>query len=444
MALLSFIVWGPSLSAKKKGARGVIAGLYNPRNLCFVNSVAQSLASCQLFISWLQTRLSSQLSPVPTTDFSSGGRPRQNSVISQSDKRTADKHCLLDRLHELLTVLNCSHPTIDTDAFSCERLLCALKAGGWCVRVGEEQDAHEFFQLLAGLIETPAHSQSGSRLQCCGLLALQSHTDGDGADDQSCSDRIEGCFGECVSLQRATSCQLSRCLPVSRPFSAQFPFLGSLTTQLICRSCSFKCPVSCQQFVSLSLCVPTDSDRAVSFSAQRSVLSLLAHFTTPEIVTDVLCDRCHIRGRFTKRTLIGKCPPLLCLHLSRLQWLQSGQAVKITGHVVFPDRLSLDPFTLAHVVRGQAVRSWSTREVRLRLREPQYQYRLCAVLVHTGGHNDGHFFTYRLRQGSSGDRWYRVSDLLASRVQLDEVLNSCAYMLFYERCSSSKLSNSSY
>ncbi|KAG1244915.1 hypothetical protein G6F68_015254 [Rhizopus microsporus] len=76
------------------------------------------------------------------------------------------------------------------------------------------------------------------------------------------------------------------------------------------------------------------------------------------------------------------------------------------------------------------------------------QYRLCAVIVHYGSHDSGHFVTYRRKKLPTGHevrsplgdskprpatKFWRCSDEVIEEVDLEDVLQSEAYMLFYER-----------
>ncbi|KAJ8981885.1 hypothetical protein NQ317_007277 [Molorchus minor] len=61
-------------------------------------------------------------------------------------------------------------------------------------------------------------------------------------------------------------------------------------------------------------------------------------------------------------------------------------------------------------------------------------YQLAAVVVHAGDAHSGHFATYR--RGHQNSRWYYTSDVEIREVTVDEVLQSTAYMLFYEKTSS--------
>ncbi|KAI8073376.1 hypothetical protein BC940DRAFT_344025 [Gongronella butleri] len=78
-------------------------------------------------------------------------------------------------------------------------------------------------------------------------------------------------------------------------------------------------------------------------------------------------------------------------------------------------------------------------------------YRLTAVIEHHGNHDSGHFVTYRRKKLPTGQdvrlpphlidtspspsstKFWRCSDTIVEEVDLDTVLSSEAYMLFYER-----------
>lgn len=62
-----------------------------------------------------------------------------------------------------------------------------------------------------------------------------------------------------------------------------------------------------------------------------------------------------------------------------------------------------------------------------------------AVIVHHGDMHSGHFVTYRRSppaaksQKHSSQQWLWISDDTVRRANIQEVLSSCAYLLFYER-----------
>ncbi|KAG0334129.1 hypothetical protein BG000_008604 [Podila horticola] len=198
----------------------------------------------------------------------------------------------------------------------------------------------------------------------------------------------------------------------------------------------------------------------------------------------------------TKHSMIAKPPQALCLHLNRSMFMPSGQLDKNPCKVVFQPVLDFTPFTTSGYLNTVATKSMSRRgslslaetvasasssdagpTLSKSLSKPSWAYpampiehgttsskngdlngndpteqqddrilyRLRAVVVHLGSHNSGHFVTYRripsvslpLGQTSMVDesksKWWRISDEDVQIVAWDTVKNTEAYMLFYEK-----------
>ncbi|KAF0287614.1 Ubiquitin carboxyl-terminal hydrolase 30 [Amphibalanus amphitrite] len=182
------------------------------------------------------------------------------------------------------------------------------------------------------------------------------------------------------------------------------------------------CAVRWENFESLSLPLP-----AAPRLQALSLPTLLGQFSAPETVHDVKCDSCQRRGRFSKRSLVAKLPPALCLHLPRTTWQNNGQAGKRGDHVAFYETLNMFPYTYAASVTTPSPGSSPPSDSR------RHVYRLTAVIVHSGGAHSGHFVTYRRRADPTDSSWFYTSDTLVSRASASEVFSSAAYMLFYDR-----------
>lgn len=126
----------------------------------------------------------------------------------------------------------------------------------------------------------------------------------------------------------------------------------------------------------------------------------------------------------TKILLISKAPHILTIHLKRF----THGLVKLNGHVTFQERLDLRPF--------------------LDPRCPDKEsciYRLTGVVEHSGTMRSGHYVAYiRGREAKDCQKaendghcvestWYRISDTFVRKLSLSEVLQSEAYLLFYEK-----------
>ncbi|CAK9863036.1 unnamed protein product [Sphagnum jensenii] len=128
-----------------------------------------------------------------------------------------------------------------------------------------------------------------------------------------------------------------------------------------------------------------------------------------------------------KRFLINKAPPVLTVHLKRFAQDMRGRLSKLSGHVTFHEWLDISPFI--------DQRS-SDKGV--------YRYRLIGIVEHSGTMRGGHYVAY-VRGPVSGENrsedvnpgshtWFYISDSHVRQTSLESVLQSEAYLLFYEKC----------
>ncbi|XP_054982085.1 ubiquitin carboxyl-terminal hydrolase 16 isoform X2 [Sorex araneus] len=191
-----------------------------------------------------------------------------------------------------------------------------------------------------------------------------------------------------------------------------------------------------------------------------SIQHCLYQFTRNEKLRDanqLLCEVCtrrqyhgpkanvkgekkHVYTNAKKQMLISLAPPVLTLHLKRFQ--QAGFNLrKVNRHVKFPEILDLAPFC---TLKCKNVAEENTRVL----------YSLYGVVEHSGTMRSGHYTAYAkartanshlsnlvlhgdLPQGfeteSTKGQWFHVSDTHVQAVPTTKVLNSQAYLLFYER-----------
>lgn len=151
-------------------------------------------------------------------------------------------------------------------------------------------------------------------------------------------------------------------------------------------------------------------------------------------------ERKHVYTNAKKQMLVSLAPPVLTLHLKRFQ--QAGFNLrKVNKHIKFPEILDLAPFC---TLKCKNVVEESTRVL----------YSLYGVVEHSGTMRSGHYTAYaKARTASShlsnlvlhGDipqdcemestkgQWFHISDTHVQAVPVTKVLNSQAYLLFYER-----------
>ncbi|KFO95824.1 Ubiquitin carboxyl-terminal hydrolase 30, partial [Calypte anna] len=443
-----YVLWGP-MTERKRRRRGLVPGLLNLGNTCFMNSLLQGLSSCPSFIKWLEEFTAQYRTEQP--------QPSEHQYLSVT-------------LLHLLRALSCQEAAEDDDVLDASCLLEVLRMYRWQISSFEEQDAHELFHVLTSSLE----------------------------DERDRQPRVTHLF-DVHSLeqpeikQKQIICRTRGSLPpVSSHWKAQHPFHGRLTSNMVCKHCEHQSPVRYDTFDSLSLSIP-----AAVWGRPMTLDHCLHHFISSESVKDVVCDNCtkiqaegtlngqsieNQRTTFVKQLKLGKKEFLSGEGDQALEWAAQGSS----GFSVSGD-LSKEPGcgTECHGLgttggvdqgldlMGSEVPSnpansmiaarqgvfCSKREISaqragrgccmcvltplsLSSSSPVYLYRLMAVVVHHGDMHSGHFVTYRRSPASPksplpvSSQWLWVSDDTVRRASLQEVLSSSAYLLFYERVQS--------
>lgn len=129
----------------------------------------------------------------------------------------------------------------------------------------------------------------------------------------------------------------------------------------------------------------------------------------------------------TKRFLISKAPRVLTVHLKRFAQDLHGRLSKLSGHITFHEQLDLGPFT----DKGDGTKQDGV-------------YQLIGTVEHSGTMRGGHYVAYvkgsvNYEESEADDSpkgastWYYISDSHVRKTSLEAVLQSEAYLLFYER-----------
>ncbi|KAF1827064.1 cysteine proteinase [Dissoconium aciculare CBS 342.82] len=145
-----------------------------------------------------------------------------------------------------------------------------------------------------------------------------------------------------------------------------------------------------------------------------------------------IAQKAFVSSTKSKEAIIGRPPQSLVVHVNRSVFSETtGMLSKNYAHVKYPLQLDLRPWTLYR--DGPAV-----------------EYRLSAVVVHKGAHENGHYICYRQHPSAcardeirnpeadepSDEKWFRLSDADVYNASQSEALNPSAggvFMLFYER-----------
>lgn len=130
------------------------------------------------------------------------------------------------------------------------------------------------------------------------------------------------------------------------------PFQGTEASCVRCRHCGTVSSggVRYADFLNLNLAIPPVNKASVSLD------DCLRYYTRPEVVEDFICEYCSRRSSapddvelrdVEKRTLLGRFPDALCLHLQIASAFYVGDGfapVKVDTHVRFPERLDMSPY----------------------------------------------------------------------------------------------------
>jgi len=470
---LAYIL-GPSIFPDDAGYRdtrvGGVVGLSNPANDCFINSVLQALAGVEGLKEYLE-----KLQHEYTTD---SGYIHVEDV--GDEKNEAGKHAASKVDDQRIIVI--------TSALSL---------------------------MLEKLNERPAYRKTISARDFISTLehVFGSHINRRQQDAQEFLQVVlEKLDDEHLAVTKSTGYEQSN-------KNALLPIAGSISSQITCLTCNFQPEPNVSSFLTLTLNVPHDSssttldacldgllkvetiedymcdgclvasckdifrdelERSTDAATKDKLATMIAHMDQdPEtwasqgvnkarhsIMVDGSTDpkraeaflkRFPPRRRIQKHTSIAKFPPVLAIHLSRSVFDPSAWSMKNNAKVEFPENLVLGSIS-----------------------EKRQKYRLSAMITHRGGHNSGHYETFRRfkedeipkdastnvtidgeaaqdeveqvkaesvkdkneneknkarrRKSKVSDRWWRISDDKTSECRTKEMLNMQkeAYLLFYE------------
>ncbi|XP_073917263.1 ubiquitin carboxyl-terminal hydrolase 30 isoform X2 [Castor canadensis] len=423
-----YVIWGP-ITERKKRRKGLVPGLVNLGNTCFMNSLLQGLSACPAFIKWLEEF---------TTQY------------TRDHKEPPPHQYLSLTLLHLLKALSCQEVTED-EVLDASCLLDVLRMYRWQISSFEEQDAHELFHVITSSLEDERDRQPRvTHLFDVHSLEKQSE----------------------ITPKEITCCTRGSPHPLSLHWKSQHPFHGRLTSNMVCKHCEHQSPVRFDTFDSLSLSIP-----AAMWIEAKGTLN-------GEKVE-------HQRTTFVKQLKLGKLPQCLCIHLQRLSWSSHGTPLKRHEHVQFNEFLMMDIYKyrlLGHKPNQHSPKLQEMPGPALELQDgptapkpvlnqpgtpkaqifmngtcsrsllptlpppvpfplpatpdyssSMYLFRLMAVVVHHGDMHSGHFVTYRRSPPSAknplttSNQWLWISDDTVRKASLQEVLSSSAYLLFYER-----------
>jgi ubiquitin carboxyl-terminal hydrolase 36/42 len=165
-------------------------------------------------------------------------------------------------------------------------------------------------------------------------------------------------------------------------------------------------------------------DLSLDIKGVNSVEEALQKYVKPETLDQdnaYKCPKCKNKVRAQKRFTIQKAPNVLTLQLKRFDFNRHLSG-KINRFIRYPEKINLRNYMSQR--QGDPV-----------------LYHLYGVVVHSGHSPDhGHYYSY---VKSPSKTWYCMNDSSVYQVNMNSVLNTDAYVLFYARINKNSSSNNS-
>ncbi|KAF1348097.1 hypothetical protein BDV97DRAFT_356763 [Delphinella strobiligena] len=429
-----------SKSSRKKG----VVGLYNPANDCFINSVLQTLAGLPELRTYLirelhRRRLDGKEIYSLVAKDDDAIRPNEGKdIVEMKEVKEPDWKVLgmqqglvTAGLKHMLDALN-ERPIVKK-TISAREFVHVLEQAFRTRISRQQQDAQEFLQIVTERLSEEYYAGRTARRKARSMKSRATLRDEpvasgsrDGGEPSLSSVSENGLeTSQVADRPKADIDQIregAKSIPgISEPDLEEdpsFPFEGKIESQIECLHCHFKPKPSVSSFVTLTLNVPTQQSATSLNSCFDGMLKV-------EHIDDFKCEYCRLqhaleikrkelprstserqtttlesdiaaieyalahdpedtsinvkmpdsssapKRRIARHMRISTFPRVLAIHLSRSVWDPNSSSSKNLAKVSFPETLPLGGIL------------------------DQKSYRLLGVVTHKGGHNSGHYESFR-------------------------------------------------
>lgn len=361
-------------------------GLVNTGNMCYMNSILQTLVFCIPFYDFLdqvgKRAAYSFKSETPLLDamiMFMREFPVIDSAVTQEQLRLRLKDTELEQYG---------------DAFTPEFVYDVIKRLPRFshMRRGHQQDAEEFLGfLLAGLHDECVHVMKNAPASTSTTTANEVASPTNTEPSQT-----EG-WHEVGPKQKASVTRSSGIIESETPVTKIFG--GKLRSEL--RVPGLKNSVTLEPYQPLQLDIGAPN--------VNNIVDALKGLTRPETLQGDFNSPRGPNTSATKQVFIETLPPVLILHLKRFQYDNTGGTQKIWKRVGYPLDLEIPKEVFPqHMRPGLAVKGG------------QPKYRLTGVVYHHGKTASGGHYTVDVRR-QDGREWIRMDDTILRRIRSEDV-----------------------
>nr|POF04011.1 ubiquitin carboxyl-terminal hydrolase 16 [Quercus suber] len=427
-----------SRSSRRKG----VVGLVNPANDCFINSVLQALAGLPELRIYLIREMHRRDLDGPDMYSDLTAALEEQSKVDR-EKRTPEWKILglqsgqvTAGLKEMVDALN--ERPIYRKTISAQGFIRVLETS-FRTRISRtQQDAQELLQIIAERLADEHRAARRVRRRARRKFGVNAGNPGSLNSRETAADASNRLANEATDIGSGPGQAHTSLAEDMKPKAntsgpghqdqsdskdgedeTPFPFEGKLESQVECSHCHFKPKPLPSSFVSLTLHVPQDSTSTTLNACFDSMLKV-------EHIDDFTCDRCRLehainniaaqlsrsglsteekerlqsdqgkletalqhdpeippkdvklpelstapKRRISRHMRISSFPRILAIHLSRSVWDPYSSSSKNMAKVAFPETLPLGGLL------------------------ERRSYTLRGVVTHKGGHNSGHYESFR-------------------------------------------------